>query len=481
MRTMCRYLSDSERERIHSDSLKILADVGVRFMSDKAVGILRKNGAKVEGDKVVKIPRAMVEEALRRAPKQFTLGARNPEHNFRMPSDWTGYTLDGEATFAIDFKSGERRNGRSEDLVTSLKIFEELPLGTVIWPNVMMSDVPLNSANIRATCLSLMNCSKHIQHELHDPVEVPFLVEALAAVLGSEQAVKDRKLFSVCYCTIPPLTHDAAMCDTYLELAEFGVPILPYPMPACGSTGPASLYSNIAVANAESLSALVLFQFAKAGTPIIYGHATGVMNFASGGFVQGAPESNLLNCGLGEMARFYGLPNTQAGCLTDAKSPGPQAMIDKMISTLPLVLSGVDVINGIGEIETSQLLIQEQIVVDHEIAMICKRMKDGIDVSDAKDLYADVTRVGPGGHFLMEESTVEACRSDEFLRTTLMDRSTHDQWLELGRPDVYAKARDRVEAILAEPQRNPLPDSVIGKLEDIIRRADAQLPEPGGE
>ena len=73
---------------------------------------------------------------------------------------------------------------------------------------------------------------------------------ALKAVLGSEQAIKERKIFSVCYCTIPPLTHDEDMCEAYLELAKFHVPILPYPMPAPGSTGPASLYSDIAVANA---------------------------------------------------------------------------------------------------------------------------------------------------------------------------------------------------------------------------------------
>ena len=38
---------------------------------------------------------------------------------------------------------------------------------------------------------------------------------------------------------------------------------------------------------------------------------------------------------------------------------------------------------------------------------------------------------------------------------------------------------DSVEAILAAPQRHPLPDSVIGKLEDIVHRASEQLPAPG--
>ena len=193
------------------------------------------------------------------------------------------------------------------------------------------------------------------------------------------------------------------MCDAYLELAKYHVPILPFPMPSAGSTGPASLYSDTAVANAESL-------------------------------------------------------------------------MEKVFSALPLVLSGVDVINGTGEIDTSQLLVLEQIVVDHEIACMCKRFKDGIDVSDAKDRMNDIVQVGPGGHFLMQPSTVKACRSDEFYTPALSDRNTFDRWEALGSPTLYGNARKRVEEILAGPLKNPLPDDVLGKLEDIVRRANEELP-----
>jgi len=345
---------------------------------------------------------------------------------------------------------------------------------------VVLDDIPLPSADIRTTFLSLTHSSKHIQHEVHSREEIPYLLEGLAAILGGEAEIRKRHIFSVCYCTIPPLTHDAEMCDAALELVKYHVPILPYPMPACGSTGPASLYSDIAVANAESLSALVLFQLAAPGTPILLGHAAGIMNFGSGGFVQGAPESNLLNTGLGEMARFYGLPNTQAGCLSDAKAPGPQAVLEKMLTTMPLVLSGADVINGIGEIETSQRLLLEQIVVDHEIAVLCKRLKDGIRVDDARDYYADVASAGPGGNYLMERGTLAACRNDEFLPPGLADRNTYEKWKELGQPDLYGRARERVRALLAAPPINPLPDAVIGRLEDVMRRADGELKEGAG-
>jgi trimethylamine--corrinoid protein Co-methyltransferase len=474
MRMQCRYLSDSEREQIHRDALRILGEVGVLFRSATARQILVRHGAKVDGE-TVRIPAELVTQALATAPNQFTLGARNPAFDFAMPSPVTGYTLDGAATFTLDSQTGERRYAVTDDLVTSLRLFEELPLGTVVWPNVVLSDIPEHSSDIRTTCLSLTHSSKHIQHEVHHPAHVPFIIETLAAVLGSEEAVRQRKIFSVCYCTIPPLTHDDEMCDACLALAKFHVPILPYPMPAPGSTGPASLYSDLAVANAESLSALVLFQLAVPGCPIIYGGAAGITNFNSGGFVEGAPESNLLNGGLGDMAKFYHLPCIVAGCLTDAKAPGPQAMLEKMVSTFPLVLSGVDAINGIGEISTSQILVPEQILVDHELALLCQRFQQGIEVTPAKDLFDDVARVGPGGNFLMEDSTVEACRSSEFWQPQVVDRNSYEQWLELGRPDVYAKARQRVAEILAAPLRNPLPDKVQGRFEDILRRADAAL------
>jgi trimethylamine--corrinoid protein Co-methyltransferase len=175
------------------------------------------------------------------------------------------------------------------------------------------------------------------------------------------------------------------------------------------------------------------------------------------------------------MARFYGLPNTQQGCQTDAKEPGPQAVLEKLLTTLPLVLSGVDLVQGPGALETSGMLCLEQIVVDEEIAGLCKRMRAGVDFSDAKNHFDDIAKVGPGGHFLLQKSTLAACRSEEFYTPKLCDRHTFERWSDLGKPDMYSKARERVEEILAAPHQNPLPDDVIGKLDDIVRRAEIEL------
>jgi trimethylamine--corrinoid protein Co-methyltransferase len=470
MQLNCQILSESEKERIHRDSIETLETVGINFRSDKALGILKQNGAIVdETNNIARISREMLDQALSTAPKSFVLGARNPEFDFHLPSPVTRYGT-ASGTFAIDYDTGERRPGLVKDIEHSLRISEEMDLVVFNWPTVVMHDVSNETRTLKEWLYSFRFSSKHLQDEVASIDQIPVLIEMLSAILGSEDAIKERNICSVIYSTLPPLIHEEEFCETYLELVKYHVPIVTIPMPNAGSTGPASLYGNIVVANAASLSALVLFQMAEPGTPIIYGHSTGITNFRLGTFIEGAPESELMNSGLTEMGHFYNLPVLKAGVTTEAKQPGPQAVMEKAFTSLPSVLNGVDACVGFGTLETSNLLCLEQIVVDHEIARICQRIKDGVEVSDAKDFMADVRAVGPTGHFLAQRSTRVACRSEEFLSAELFDRNTHEAWVGLGKPDVYEKARERVDEILSGPLKNPLPDEVIGKFEDIERR-----------
>jgi trimethylamine--corrinoid protein Co-methyltransferase len=474
MITQAQYLSREEQQIIHDESIRILAEVGALFHSEKALNILEKNGAEVDrASSIAKIPAEMVAQALKTAPKSFTCGARVPEKDFALPSTFSGYVLDNGGIFTRDFKTGKRRKANAQDHYELLRVFDEMQLAAMVWATSVQEPEPYNL--VRKILSSYMHTSLHIQHELSHPNEVPFIIEGLEAILGSAEAVNARKLFSVIYCTLAPLVHEGHMCDAYLELIEYEQPICIFPMPCAGSTGPASLFSNIALGNAEALSALVLFQMARPGCPLIYGDASGSTNFATGGFLEGSAEMVLQTAARGEMARFYNLPNEQAGCLTDAKEHGPQAIMEKMVTTLPLVMNGVDLVQGPGALETSNMMSLEQIVVDDEIACVCKRIRDGIDMSATKNYFDDIKDVKPGGHFLTQMNTVKACRSKEFLAPSLCDRGTYEKWDEMGRPDMYAKAKERVEEILVSPQKNPLSDEVIGKLEDIMQRADETL------
>ncbi len=476
MRLQTQLLSEAEQERVHQVSLRILEEVGIRFHGEKSLPILARHGVRVDWEeKKAYLQRQLVEECLELAPKSFVLGARNPTYDYPLPSNESRYCIDGTAAFATDFESGVRRYGTKKDIENGLRIFQTLDLGVMAWAPTCANDVPAPARALHEYLSMAQFCSKHGQHELHTRSQVPFLVEGLTAIMGSEEAFRKRKCFSLIYCPVAPLSHDGEMLDAYLELGDFDMPVTSMPMPICGTTGPASLFGNICVANAENLSSVVIYELAHPGRPLIMGNAIGVVDFLSGAYLGGLPETGLMGGALTVMAKYYGLPSCSGGVTTDAKQPGPEAILDKIMDTIPPVLLNAEIIVGFGELEGDQLLVLEQLIVDNEIAHHCRRLAQGIDTNEGKELFEDVLQVGPGGHFLKSQNTRLAPRSGEFYISRLIPRGSHESWLNSGMPTIYTKAREKVQEILAAPVIDPLSDDVKGKLEEIIRRAENEL------
>jgi trimethylamine:corrinoid methyltransferase-like protein len=476
MRFTAELLSEDEKRRVHDESLRILCNVGVKFHGQAALPLLEKNGAKVDHDaRIARIPAEMVTDALNAAPKSFVLGARNPRHDYPLPSPVTHYAVDGTCAFVLDFESGEKRYGTCKDIEDSLRVFQEMDTGVMAWCPTVASDAPAHTRALHEFVGIMQHTSKHGQHEVHNARQVPYLVDALTAVLGSEDAVRTGLQYSMIYCPVAPLMHDGDMLDAYIELGRWGLPVMFMPMPVTGTTGPANLFANIALANAEALSSLVIFELAHPGRPLIYSSATGSADFHSGAYLAGTPEMGLQSAALVTMGRYYGLPSTSAGCSSDAKAPGPEAVLDKLLTTIPPVCAGSDVIVGLGEIEGDQLLILEQLVVDNDLAHFCRRLFEGVDSQSSMDFYQDIVRAGPGGHFLGSRNTRTAAHSAEFYVSPLLDRHTYEAWLELGRPGMYSRARERVCEILAAPVVDPLPEAIISRLDEILAAADTDL------
>jgi trimethylamine---corrinoid protein Co-methyltransferase len=478
MKFQSQILSEAEKELVHSETLRILWEAGVKYHSQKALGLLKANGARVEREKkIAHIPQELVEQTLATAPKSFVLGARNPTHNYPLPSPISRYAMDGTAAFAQDFWTGQRRYGCDKDNELAMRVFQKMDMGVMAWAPVSAEDRLAQSRPLYEWFSMLKYCSKHGQHELHRAEQTSYLAEALIAVLGGEDAVRAQHAYSFIYCPVAPLVHDGSMMDAYFELGDLDVPIMILPMPVTGTTGPASLFSNVCLANAEGLSSVVAYQLAHPGRPLIFSSATGSMDMRNGAFLGGTPEMGLMSAALVEMGRFYDLPATSAGCTTDARQPGPQAVLEKMITSILPVLVGSDILVGFGSVESDQLLVLEQLVVDNEIAHVCERAFQGVDSTPMKRLTDDIIRVGPGGNFLARKSTRDLARSGETYLPSLLDHHTLDQWLELGRPDMYSNARKRVEEILAAPLEDPLSDDICGKLDEILIRADRELKE----
>jgi trimethylamine--corrinoid protein Co-methyltransferase len=209
----------------------------------------------------------------------------------------------------------------------------------------------------------------------------------------------------------------------------------------------------------------------------MYGSAVGSMDFRTGAFLAGTPEMGIQSAALITMGRFYGLPTMGAGCATDAHDIGPEACIEKLITMLPSVSAGADIVVGYGELDGDQTLVLEQILVDNELAHLVLRMVDGVDGRDGAELFEDIAEIGPGGNFLALQATRTAARSGEFYEPALIGRATYDAWHALGKPTMYDGARERVRAILDGPMVDPVPDTTLEELARILDEADRALRE----
>jgi hypothetical protein len=76
-----------------------------------------------------------------------------------------------------------------------------------------------------------------------------------------------------------------------------------------------------------------------------------------------------------------------------------------------------------------------------------------------------IEKVGPGGHYVMEDHTVEHMM-DEFFYPALSVRSNFDIWVEKGRPDMLSRAREIVQRILDEGKEGLLGHDLIAEIKE---------------
>lgn len=140
------------------------------------------------------------------------------------------------------------------------------------------------------------------------------------------------------------------------------------------------------------------------------------------------------------------------------------------MSMLMSALAGANMIYGLGMIDLGMTLDFAQLVVDNEIAKMVRNVIGGIPVTDETIALDVIHSVGAGGHFLMEDHTLERMRSVKSY-TDLFDRQPYDGWTRAGKKDLAARALEETKRILATHKAIPLKKDVSSKLRDIVLSA----------
>jgi len=473
LETTLQVLSEDEKAQVHERTLKILENSGVQVNTDVGRQFLKAAGAQVdENTRIVRFPRPLVEESLRRVPREFALGARRPGWDLPMNAGECALIADGEGISTIDRMTGEHRPSTYKDWLEATRLIDALDEVGVYWsmaePGEVSETIP-NAINHWRHIFS--NFSKHVQDASPKAEFGPWLLEVLGAIFGDKETIRQRHPFSFLICPQSPLIIEGQYTDAYLALRGWDIPVAVMPMPLMGGTGPGNMISMTILCNCEVLSMLCLIQAADPGTPFIYAPVLAVMNPRTGLYSAGAIENAILSSAAIEMARYYGLPVEGTGGGTDTYTPGIQASYERAMNSLMPMLSWPDLIVGSGLLGGSMILSLEQQVIDAEVFRMCVQAHRGIKTSDGMWLDEVIQRVGPGGNFLGEKSTVVGIRSGEWLIPGIGVHKTQKAWEDADKPDILEEAREKVETLLAKHEPLPLLPEVEAELLRIEQKA----------
>jgi trimethylamine--corrinoid protein Co-methyltransferase len=453
-----RVLGEEKVRGIHEASLRVLSRTGVTMpLAPDRRDQARDLGLHVDAEASrVRFPSEIVAGALARAPRRFTLCARNAENDVPLDGTRSYLTLDGTATQLIDLDTGELRSSTRNDLECAVRVADALDPISILWPALSAADCPPRAQRLVETAALLTGSSKHAQAMTAvDRVSAEAAVEMAAEIAGGREELARRPILSGLQCSISPLSYDADSLQAAFAFAAGGVPTGFVNMAIACGTGPATLAGSLVLTNAELLAGVALLQLFYPGAPTFVGSCDTVMELRSGGVTGGGPEDVLLQAACIEMARFYGLPSCVGTFATGAREIDWQAGVENALSGAVSLLAGADIVCGAGLLQAARVFSFEQLLLDCEIFDILRVVAAGIPVDEERLAVEVIEAVGPRGHFMEQEHTLRYMR--EIWQPALLDRMPAEAWERAGRPSARDRARERARQILATHEPEPLP------------------------
>jgi len=130
-------------------------------------------------------------------------------------------------------------------------------------------------------------------------------------------------------------------------------------------------------------------------------------------------------------------------------------------------------IYGLGMLESGITFDFGQLVLDCEFARMIKHTVQGFRVNDDTLALDVIKEIGPGGHYLMHQHTLNGMRSQS--RPELIDRQMREIWEKAGATTAYERAIAKAKWILENHKPDPLPDEVLGKIRAIIEETEKEM------
>jgi trimethylamine---corrinoid protein Co-methyltransferase len=462
-------------ELIHIESCKILEEVGCEFRDDQAPAQWKSAGAEVNGTRV-RIGRELLMELVSSIPSEYTMHARNPERTVAVGGRSCIFVPMYGAPYVRDLDN-VRRYGSLQDLQNFHKL-------------AYLSPTLHSSSSIICEPMEIPVPRRHL-HIIHSALKYsdkPFMgivtareraedVMKMAGIVFGEAFVRDNTvLTSITNCN-SPLVWDQTMLDAVRVYASHNQPLILAPFALCGASTSASSVGAVAQVNAEALAGLAYTQIVRKGSPQLYGQFMVTVDMKTGAPMGGTPEAAQMMYLMGALARKYKLPWRTSGFHVGSKLNDAQAGYESNMLMHAAILSGANYIWHVaGWLEAGLCCGYSKFITDAEQLGAWYKYARGVSFDDFKDAMAAIREVGPGGHFLGTQHTLDHFES-AFFMPAVMDFNNFEQWSADGGLDHDARGRLKARAMLEAYEEPKLDEAAEEALQDFIARRERELPD----
>lgn len=464
-------LTRNQIDSIHKASLEVIEDVGLIIRSDEALRVLADGGADVDfKEQRVKASSNLIEEGIKKIPRNVTLYARDPKMDLPMEEGRVYVRPSGECWRVIDPETGMAREAVMKDVERLVALYDALDNVHIITPCLLPSDAPTAKKDIYAAECALRNSRKHLYCTSYNSANLDYIIQMASAIVGDIEQLRKRPILNI-YITPERALYLTETGKMLVKAAKNRIPVSFVPTYAYGGNSPITLAGVLVQSNAEILFGNLVAQLINPRNPVIYSTRPWGMNMRTGASCIASIESGLMMAGAVQMAKHYGMPSDAYGLVSDSKILDEQCALEKAMQTTLAILMSPNILCGIGVLESDNTQSFEQTLIDNEIIEAAFRIIEGIDVNDETLAVEAIARTGPGGYYLKDEHTRRFFSREHYI-PKLIDRNTRDKWEKTGAKSIVEVARKRVKTILAEHKPVPLDDETIKEFDKILKDAE---------
>jgi trimethylamine--corrinoid protein Co-methyltransferase len=466
-------LSEQAMEVLDKGWRRIVSEIGVEFMSDRAIDLFREAGQIVE-DHTVKLDPEFVLAQVGKAPPEFDVQARNPDNNVHIGGDAMAFGCVYGPPFV---REGEvRRDATMEDFRRFTKLaqsFSELDSagGVICEPN----DAPLDSRHLDMIfALQTLTDKIYMGNVVSGP-NAADTITMTEILFGGRAAIEATPAtISLINCN-SPLRWDDRMLEAQFEYSAANQPVVLTPFLLMGAMSPVAIPATLVQQMAEALSGVALSQLIRPGCPVIFGSFLSNIDMQSGSPMFGTPESAIGLFCTGQIARRFGLPFRSGGALTSSQLPDAQGAYEALMTMLPTFLAGTNwVMHSAGWLDGGLVSSYEKFIIDVELLKMLRVEFTPLEIDEASLAFDAHLEVGHGGHFLGAAHTMERFRTC-FYRSMVSSSDNYERWVRNGALDTAARATKFYQTKLEEYEQPPMDDSIRAELEEYVIRRRKEL------